>query len=101
MNENHITLNPSQRQRLLVTCKHIDKLLGDIEETMNAAASKSVFPNYVGDITPLQRKTIEDYIARRLTFSLLLILNLFVCWIIALVGVLSILKVALVGGGAF
>ncbi len=47
------------------------------------------------------RVIIEDYIARRLTFSLLLILNLFVCWIIALVGVLSILKVALVGGGAF
>ena len=64
MNENHITLNPSQRQHLLITCKHIDKLLGDIEETLNAAASKSVFPNYVGDITPLQRKTIEDYIAR-------------------------------------
>src|ERR1035441_5722902 len=64
MNGNHITLNPSQRQHLLITCKYIDKLLGDIEETLNAAASKRVFPNYVGDITPLQRKTIEDYIAR-------------------------------------
>ena len=64
MNDNHITLNPSQRQHLLITCKHIDKLLGDIEETLNAAASKSVFPSYAGDITPLQRKTIEDYIAR-------------------------------------
>ena len=47
------------------------------------------------------RVIIEDYIARRFTLNLLLILNLFVCWIIALVGVLSILKVALVGGGAF
>jgi len=64
MNENHITLNPSQRQHLLITCKHIDKLLGDIEETLNAAASKNVFPSYAGDITPLRRKTIEDYIAR-------------------------------------
>jgi GTP-binding protein EngB required for normal cell division len=64
MNEQHITLNPSQRQRLLITCKHIDKLLGDIEETLNTAASKRVFPSYVGDITGLQRKTIEDYIAR-------------------------------------
>jgi hypothetical protein len=64
MNENHITLNPSQRQRLLITCKHIDRLLGDIEATLNAAASKSAFPSYVGDITPMQRKTIEDYIAR-------------------------------------
>ncbi len=64
MHDNHITLNPSQRQHLLITCKHIDKLLGDVEETLNAAASKSVFPSYTGDITPLQRKTIEDYIAR-------------------------------------
>ncbi|MGA9568306.1 MAG: dynamin family protein [Candidatus Korobacteraceae bacterium] len=64
MNENHITLNPSQRQHLLITCKYIDKLLEDIEETLNAAASQRVFPSYVGDITPLERKTIEDYVAR-------------------------------------
>ena len=64
LGDSHITLNPSQRQHLLITCKHIDKLMGDVEETLNAAASKSVFPNYVSDITPLQRKTIEDYIAR-------------------------------------
>ncbi|HEY4899314.1 MAG TPA: hypothetical protein VIH91_00715 [Terriglobales bacterium] len=64
MRDHPITLNPSQRQRLLITCKHIDKLLGDIEDTLNAAASKSVFPSYIGDITPLQRKTIEDYIGR-------------------------------------
>jgi hypothetical protein len=64
LREHHITLNPSQRQRLLVTCKHIDKLLGNIEETLNAAVSKSVFPAHVGDITPWQGKTIEDYIAR-------------------------------------
>jgi GTP-binding protein EngB required for normal cell division len=59
----YITLNASQRQRLLITCKHIDRLLGDIEATLNAAASKSVFPSYVADITPIQRKTVEDYIA--------------------------------------
>ena len=46
------------------------------------------------------RTIIEDYIARRFTLSLLLILNLFACWIIAAVGILSILKVAF-GGGAF
>jgi hypothetical protein len=64
LDENHITLNPNQRQRLLITCKHIDKLLEDIEETMNATASRSVFPGYTPDITPRQRKTIEEYIAR-------------------------------------
>lgn len=61
---NHITLNASQRQRLLVTCKHIDKQLSDIEATLNAAASRSVFPSYAGDVALIQRKTIEDYIAR-------------------------------------
>jgi hypothetical protein len=64
LHDDHITLNPSQRQRLLITCKHIDRLLGDIEQTLNAAASKSVFPSYIGDIAPLQRKMIEDCIAR-------------------------------------
>jgi hypothetical protein len=58
------TLNPSQRQRLLVTCRHIDKLLCDIEDTLNTAASKTVFPNYIGDITPQQHKAIDDDIAR-------------------------------------
>lgn len=64
MRDGHITLNGSQRQHLLVTCKHVDKLLGDIEATLNVAGSKTVFPNYVNDVTPVQRKTIEDYIAR-------------------------------------
>ncbi len=64
LHENDIALNPSQRQRLLITCKHIDKLLGDIEETLDVTASKRVFPGYVGDITLRQRKTIEEYIAR-------------------------------------
>jgi hypothetical protein len=58
------TLNPSQRQRLLITCRHIDRLLGDIEDTLNAAASKTAFPTYISDIAPPQRKTIEDNVAR-------------------------------------
>jgi hypothetical protein len=59
-----ITLSPSQRNRLLITCKHIDKLLADIEEILNATASRSVFPSYVADVSPQQKKTIEDYITR-------------------------------------
>jgi len=57
--DHSITLNPSQRQRLLVTCKHIDSLLGDIEETLNGAASKSVFPSYVGDINPYSGRPLR------------------------------------------
>jgi hypothetical protein len=64
LDDNSTGLNPSQRQRLLITCKHIDKLLEDIENTLHAASSKSVFPNYVNDLTPLQRDAIEDYVAR-------------------------------------
>lgn len=59
-----ITLNASQRQRLLITCKHIDKLLADIEATLDASSSASVFPSYVADISLIQREMIEDYIAR-------------------------------------
>jgi hypothetical protein len=62
--ESQSTLNPSQRQRLLVTCRHIDGLLCDIEETLNATASKSPFPSYIADITPQQRQAMEADIAR-------------------------------------
>jgi GTP-binding protein EngB required for normal cell division len=64
LRDGHITLNGAQRQHLLITCQHIDKLLGDVEATLNAAGSKTVFPSYVNDVAPVQRKTIEDYIAR-------------------------------------
>jgi hypothetical protein len=60
----HISLNASQRQHLLITCKHVDKLLADIEETLNTAGAKTVFPNYVDDVTTEQRKALEDCIAR-------------------------------------
>lgn len=56
--------NQPQRNRLSVTCAHIDKLLKDIEETLDATASKSPFPKYVSDVSPTQRRVIEDYIAR-------------------------------------
>jgi GTP-binding protein EngB required for normal cell division len=57
-------LNEHQVRRLRITCQHIDELLCTIEETLNFAASKAAFPHYTSDITPVQRKTIEDYIAR-------------------------------------
>jgi len=60
LDENHITLNANQRQRLLITCKHVDKLLEDIEETMNATASKSVFPSYAADITPSSGRPLRN-----------------------------------------
>jgi succinate dehydrogenase / fumarate reductase membrane anchor subunit len=46
------------------------------------------------------RVIIEDYIQKPATKVALLVLNVFVCWAGAAVGVFSILKVAF-GGGAF
>lgn len=64
LQENRATLNPTQRQRLLISCKHIDRLLGDIEATLNIAASHSIFPNYANDIDSDERQTIEEHIAK-------------------------------------
>ena len=58
------SLNPNHVRRLRVTCRHIDKLLSDMEGTLNASASRQAFPQYVSDIAPAQRRVIEDYITR-------------------------------------
>jgi hypothetical protein len=64
LDEKHSTLNPSQRHRLLTTCKHIDTLLGNIKETLDSGGSKRIFPSYINDIAPQQHKTIEEGIVR-------------------------------------
>lgn len=58
------TLNEGQQRRLLVTCRHIDGMLSEVEAVLNQSASKSAFPRYVSDIPASRRHTIEDYIAR-------------------------------------
>jgi GTP-binding protein EngB required for normal cell division len=58
------SLNEFQAGRLRVTCQYIDKLLTGAEGILNAAASKAAFPRYSGDVAPVQRRTIEDYISR-------------------------------------
>lgn len=57
-------LNEFQANRLRVSCRYIDSLLGDIEAILDTAVSKAAFPRYSCDITPEQRKTIENYIAQ-------------------------------------
>lgn len=57
-------LNEYQQRRLLVTCQYIDKLLLGVEEVLNASASNAAFPRYQLDISPDQRRTIEQYLAR-------------------------------------
>ena len=58
------SLNSNHERRLTVTCRHIDKLLADMESTLNVSASKLAFPQYAPDLTSAQRRVIEDYISR-------------------------------------
>ena len=58
------SLNSNHVRRLSVTCRHIDKLLGDMENALSVASSKNAFPEYLSDVTPAQRRVIEDYISR-------------------------------------
>jgi len=57
-------LNEYQARNLSVTCRYIDKTLGEMEQVLNAAASKAAFPKFVGDVSPAQQRTLEDYFAR-------------------------------------
>jgi GTP-binding protein EngB required for normal cell division len=58
------SLNSNHERRLSVTCRHIDKLLAEMESTLNVSASKLAFPQYAPDLSPAQRRVIEDYISR-------------------------------------
>jgi len=58
------SLNPNHARRLSVTCRHIDKLLADMESALSTSGSKKAFPEYLPDLRPVQRQVIEDYIAR-------------------------------------
>lgn len=58
------SLNSNQERRLSVTCRYIDKLLGDMETSLNVSASKSAFPLYAPDVSSVQREIVEDYISR-------------------------------------
>ena len=58
------SLNSNHVRRLTVTCRHIDKLLADMENALGVASSKQAFPEYLSDVTPTQFLRIEEYIAR-------------------------------------
>lgn len=57
-------MNSSQKMYLLVSCRHIDNLLGEIEDVLQSATSKSPFPRYLPDLNPAQARVVEDYIRR-------------------------------------
>lgn len=57
-------LNSNHERRLSVTCRHIDKLLAEMESALSVSSSKLAFPQYTSDLSPAQRRIIEDYIGR-------------------------------------
>ena len=57
-------LNSSHKLHLLTSCQYVDKLLSEIEAVLSAASSKSAFPKYKADITPVQAKVVQDYLAQ-------------------------------------
>lgn len=58
------SLNSNHERRLSVTCRHIDKLLAEMESSLSVSTSKLAFPQYAPDLSPAQRRVIEDYIGR-------------------------------------
>lgn len=58
------SLNSNHERRLTVTCRHIDKLLAEMEGALNVSGSRLAFPQYVPDLSPAQRRVIEDYVSR-------------------------------------
>ncbi len=58
------SLNSNHERRLSVTCRHIDKLLAEMQSALNVSTSKLAFPQYAPDLSPAQRRVIEDYIGR-------------------------------------
>jgi GTP-binding protein EngB required for normal cell division len=58
------SLNSNHARRLSVTCRHIDKMLAEMESALNISTSKLAFPQYALDLSPAQRRVIEDYISR-------------------------------------
>jgi len=58
------SLNSNHERRLSVTCRYIDRLLADMESILNVSSSKLAFPQYIADLTSVQRRVVEDYISR-------------------------------------
>jgi len=58
------SLNSSHKLHLLTSFNYVDELLSDIESVLASSTSKSPFPKYQGDLSPVQIKVVQDYIAR-------------------------------------
>ena len=57
-------LNENHKRHLLTTFRYLDELLDEAEHMMASARSRSAFPRYVPDATPVQRKLLGDHFVR-------------------------------------
>src|SRR6476620_4452227 len=57
-------LNPYQGQHLLSSCKHIDELLGEIEQTLIGADGNAAFPKFRRDLSPSQIRAPRDFLSQ-------------------------------------
>jgi hypothetical protein len=57
-------LNDNQKQKLMLTFRHIDNLLNDTFHALYSDESTSPFKRYRPDLLPGQRKVIGDYLTR-------------------------------------
>jgi integrase len=58
------SLSSLHKRHVLIRLQHADELLSNIENILNAAASRSPFPKYTVDISPAQSRIVLDYITR-------------------------------------
>ena len=56
-------LGENHRRRLLTSCQHIDRLLGDVAVILRSSTADSVFPRYRADLTEAQTKTLDSFLA--------------------------------------
>jgi GTP-binding protein EngB required for normal cell division len=56
--------NESHQRRLLASAQYADRLIGDIEQILSAAESKSPFPKYRPDVSLPQARLIRGQLAR-------------------------------------
>lgn len=59
-----VDLSQNHRRRVLSTLRYLDQVLDETEHIMASARSRSAFPRYAPDATPVQCKVVSDHIAR-------------------------------------
>ena len=57
-------LNENHKRRLLATFGHVDALLSEVVDILNASGQDSPFARHVKDAIPVQQKVVSDYVAR-------------------------------------